>query len=101
MIFLVLEFAALLSQHTGLIAQKSGLSPIWDMLLMAFALWIAFKFFSMPSGLWIKPRREVRVVSFLKMAVRGEYRDNPIVQLGITVVGGLLVAIVCKWLGLF
>jgi len=30
----------------------------------------------------------------VKMAVRGEYRDNPIIQLAVTVVGGLIVAFI-------
>ena len=68
-----------------------GLTIYLDVGIVILCLWFTYKFFSYPSGLWIKPRRETRLLSMLKMAIRGEFRDNPIVQLAIVIIGGLIV----------
>jgi len=84
------------SKKAGVLQQFLLLPAHWDYLIMAASIWVAYKFFKAPTGLWIKPTRELRILNMVKMAVRGEYRDNPIVQLVVTVVGGFIVAVILK-----
>ena len=55
-----------------------------------------FKFFKEPKGLWIKPKRELRIVQLINMAIRGDLRDNPIVTLIVTIIGTILATVLLK-----
>ena len=67
---------------------------------MLVALPIIFKFFAHPKGLWIKPKRENRLFYLANMALRGELRDNPLVNLIISIVGAVVTVLVLSLLGL-
>jgi hypothetical protein len=70
-----------------------------DVLLLIVSFLGLFLFFAYPKGLWIKPKRELRLFYLINMAIHGEYRDNPLVTLIVTVLGTLLATILLKWLG--
>ena len=93
-VIILTELLVFVSKKVGVLQQFFALPPHWDYLVVAFGIWVAFKFFRAPTGLWIKPNRQLRLLNMVKMAVRGEYRDNPIIQLAVTVVGGLIVAFI-------
>jgi hypothetical protein len=95
-VVIITELLVVASKKSGLLQQFFSLPAHWDYLTMALSVWVAYKFFRAPTGLWIKPTRELRILGMIKMAIRGEYRDNPIVQLVVTVVGGLIVAIILR-----
>jgi hypothetical protein len=97
---LLTEVLVFTSKKSGLLSYFFSWSNIWDYMLMALSVWLAYSFYKQPTGLWIKPHREFRILYLLKMAIRGEYRDNPIVQLIVTILGGLIVAVLVKLLGI-
>ena len=94
------EVIAILSLRNGVISAQWHQSPAWDILLSAISLVILFRFFASPRGLWVKPRRELRLAQLLNMALRGELRDNPLVSLIVSVLGTVVAAFILKWLGL-
>jgi hypothetical protein len=99
-IFLLLETFSALGKKGLLISRQFHLPIYLDITAVLLSFLVIYRFYSQPSGLWIKPRRETRLLSFFKMAIRGELRDNPVVQLLITILGGLIVAILAKLFGI-
>jgi hypothetical protein len=99
-LFILLEAFSLLGKKGFLISKQFRLPIYLDLIALLFSILFAYRFFSQPSGLWIKPKRETKLFSFLKMAIRGELRDNPAVQLLITILGGIIVAILAKLFGI-
>ena len=100
-LYLVLELLALLSKGRGFLQLEALGNPWWDMASMLLAAYLVFRFSSTPTGLWVKPKRELKIIYLINMALKGELRDNPIVQLFVTVIGGLIVAGFAKLLGWF
>jgi hypothetical protein len=99
-LFIFLEALSLLGKKGFLISKQFRLPIYFDLIALLFSIIFAYHFFSQSSGLWIKPKRETKLFSFLKMAIRGEFRDNPAVQLIITILGGIIVAILAKLFGI-
>jgi len=93
LLFIFMEALSLLGKKAFLLSKQFDLPVYLDLIGVLLSVFIGFRFFSQTSGLWIKPKRETKLFSFLKMAIRGELRDNPLVQLIITILGGLIVAI--------
>ena len=58
------------------------------------------RFFSIPGGLWIKSKREMRAFQLINMGIRGQLRDNPAVNILRTVIGEILAAVIMKLLGI-
>ena len=99
-IILLLETFSVLGKKGFLISRQFHLPIYLDLFAILLSILVIYRFFSEPSGLWIKPRRETRLISFFKMAIRGELRDNPVVQLLITILGGIIVALLAKLFGI-
>jgi hypothetical protein len=100
MVFVIAEALSFTDGHRGLIAKNWQTSNWWDLLLIMLLSWSLMRFFARPTGLWIKPTREIRYLNLIKMAIRGEFKDNPVVQLVVTVIATLIGAILAKLLGL-
>lgn len=67
---------------------------------LVIALMFLFRFFARPTGLWIKPKRELRLFYLANMALKGELKDNPLVTVIVTVLGTILTVLILKLLGL-
>ncbi len=94
------EALALIGLRGGLLYRRWLLHPVWDVLAIALALLVVFRFFAEPKGLWIKPERELYPIQLLRMTLRGDFRDNPLVTLIVTVVGTVIAGFIIKWLGI-
>jgi len=90
-LFILLEIIGILGKSIFLLSNLLGTPKILDILALILSFIASYSFFSQPSGLWIKEKRELKILSLIKMAIRGEFRDNPIVQLIVTIIGGLIV----------
>ena len=100
--FLYLIVVAVLLVDRGWTVVAS-LPPLWRAghgLALVTALTVLFRFFSLPRGLWIKPRRELRLLYLANMALRGELKDNPLVSLVVTVLGTVIAVLVLRLLGI-
>ena len=98
MVFLITEFFHFTGKKDFLISAQFKLPSYFDFAAMVLSAVFLFRFFSQPSGLWIKPKRETKLLSMIKMAIRGELRDNPFVQLIITIIAGIIVVALSKLL---
>lgn len=100
LIYILVEAFSLLGKKNFLISKQFHLPIYLDLITILLSIFVIYRFFSQPSGLWVKPKRETKLLSFFKMAIRGELRDNPLIQFLITILGGLLVAVLAKLFGL-
>jgi hypothetical protein len=94
------EILPLLAGKVGFLSTKFGFHPAIDVIISLVAIIVVFRFAALPTGLWIKPKRETKLIYLANMAIKGELKDNPLVQLIVTVAGGLIVAFLAKFLGL-
>lgn len=97
-LFLISEFLYL-SNKKIILSQTFNISPLADLVGILVAMIFIFKFFSYDGGLYVK-EKENKYLSAIRRAIKGEFRDNPVVNLLITIIGGVIVAIVLKVLGL-
>lgn len=98
-VVLMFEVLTVLSSRSTLFHKVWGVSPWWDGLASTVAVVLMFRYFAHPKGLWIKPRRDIRLLRLLAMAVRGDFRDNPLVALIVTIFGGVIAALILKAFG--
>ena len=96
---LIFEAISLVFGGNGAVAATWNQSPLWDVVLTAIPIVLVFTFYATRRGLWVKPRRELKVLQLANMALRGELRDNPLVSLITTVLATVIAAIVLKLLG--
>jgi len=92
-----------LMKRTGFftaVCTSLGVGPFLDLASSVVALVVVFTFFKAPAGLYVKPPPQTKVWTLANRAVKGELRDNPLVSLVVTIVGGLIVACLAKLLGL-
>lgn len=97
-IFIISEFLYL-PKKSGLLAQNLNISPVFDILVIFMSFILIFKFFFYDVGLYVK-EKENKYLSSIRRAIKGEFRDNPIINLLATIIGGLIVLIIAKLLGL-
>lgn len=99
-LFLWAEFLTLVTRGRGTLAAAYGFSHGWDLFVSVLAGYLILKNNAAPTGLWIKPKRELRLLYLANAALRGEFRDNPLLALGVAVVATVVGAIVVRWLHL-
>ncbi len=100
MLFLLLQILLIFISQKGLLMQLGyATTSSWDIYISVLAIYFVFQFFAFPKGLWIKPERELRILYLFNMAIRGEYRDNPLVALIFSILGTIIAAIILKLLG--
>lgn len=99
--FLVLIFEIVLffSTRKGLLIHWGIKTILGDIAIFIIALFLLFQYHASPRGLWIKPKRELRVFYLLNMALHGEYKDNPLISLIFSIVGSILATLLLQWIG--
>jgi hypothetical protein len=101
LLFILVQILSLFSLRKAALDAQFGWHPFFDVALSLVAMVLCFKFFAYPKGLWIKQERELRPLYLLNMAIRGEFRDNPLVTLVVSIVGAVIAGLILKWLGAF
>ena len=87
------------SKHAGWLESQYGVSVWWDIVLSAAALVLMYQALARPRGLWVT-EPTTRISRITKRMFSGQIKDNPLVQLIVTVVGGLIVMWLAKKLGI-
>lgn len=74
---------------------------LWPLDILIFVLGIIFMFhvFRCPSGLYINEMPKRSIVQLANMALKGEFRDNPLVTVIGSVVATILATLLLKWFG--
>jgi hypothetical protein len=70
-----------------------------DLATSAIALFIVFTSFRTPTGLYVNPPPRSNLWTLANRAIKGEVMDNPLVSLIVTVIAGLVTALLLKLLG--
>lgn len=96
LIIIISEVITLVHLGKPFLYQYYGIHLVWDVVILIISCILMFKFFKEPKGLWIKPKRELRIVQLINMAIRGDLRDNPIVTLIVTIIGTILATVLLK-----
>lgn len=73
-------------------------APLLDYISVGLAIAYLFVFFNKQSGLYVK-EKEFRPAVWIKMAIKGEFRDNPVINLLVTLLGGVLAGLLLHLLG--
>ena len=76
-----------------------GTTPVIDIAIMILTTYLMYNFFRTPIGLSVNDRQTARLPSFLQRAIRGEMRDNPLVNIIVTVIGTVIAALILYALG--
>jgi len=93
-VFMISEFLYLPNKKT-LLSSVFSINPLFDLMAIIIAFFFLFKFFSYDGGLYVKEKENKYFIT-IKRAIRGEFRDNPIITLLVTIIGGLIVAMLAK-----
>lgn len=88
-----------LPNKSGLLAQNLNISPVFDILVVFISFLFLCYFNFQNGGLYVK-EKENKYLSSIRRVIKGEFRDNPIINLLATIIGGLIVLIIAKLLGL-
>lgn len=96
---LMVMFSEFLSMSNSrlLLASYFNTNPILDFFIIILSFIGFFQFYSFDGGLYIKEKENKTLVS-LKRIVKGEFRDNPIINLIVTVAAGVIVIFLSKLL---
>ncbi len=96
--FILFEYFFFLGKKKGIFSDAVG-GKIWlDLILFGFSIFIMFRFYSTEKGLYIK-EKDNKLRNWTMRMLKGDLRDNPIVNLGITIVGGIVVAFILRLIG--
>jgi hypothetical protein len=94
-IFLISEFFYLSGGQGGLLYQNFHVSIFYDIAVIIISYISFFKMFSYDGGLYIK-EKEHKYLYMIKRAIKGELRDNPLINLLVVVIGGIIVGLLLK-----
>ena len=77
-----------------------GFGALMDLILGALAIYIVFISHRTPKGLYVNPPPRHSIWSLANRAAHGQVMDNPLVSLIVTIVAGIITALVLKALGI-
>jgi hypothetical protein len=83
----------------GLLQIAWGFTPLLDIGVTILLLFVQYRFFRVPTGLSVNDRKTATTASFIQRALRGEFKDNPVVNIIVTVLASILSAIVLRLIG--
>lgn len=72
----------------------------FDLIVIVICSIILYNFFKTPLGLSVNDRKTAKLINFLRRAIRGEYRDNPIISLMVSIIGTIVAALILTLIGL-
>jgi hypothetical protein len=97
---LAAEIISFLGGGQGLIQVAWGQSVLIDVALVLVLILLMYSFFKTPTGLFVNDRRTATPGSYFRRAISGDLRDNPIVNIILSVIASIITALILKWLGL-
>lgn len=93
------QVVAFVASGQGLLAGTWGLNPLFDIAAVIGLVLVQYSAFRAPTGLSVNERETQTARSLVVRAMRGELRDNPIVNLVIGVLGALIGAFILRLIG--
>ncbi len=90
---------ALISSRSGILHAVWGLSHAFDIVAVVLLLLIQYWFFMAPTGLSVNDRATASPGFFLRRAIRGEFKDNPIATVVLSVIASIIAAFILRLIG--
>jgi len=100
LIFLSAELLSFVGTRKGFLQNVWNYNGWVDLLITTFILFFQYRFFKSPTGLSVNKRETATVGSFLQRAIKGEFKDNPLVTIILGVLATILSALILRILGL-
>lgn len=96
----ILEFITLLANSKGIIQTQWTSTAHFDVFVSVLAFYFMYHYLSTPTGLSVNDRETETLGSYVRRALKGELRDNPVVNLVISVIATVIAALILHWIGL-
>ncbi len=95
-----LETIHFFAQKLGFLQKTLKISPLFDFGIILLSIYWFYRFFSTPTGLSVNKRETATFLSFINRAIKGDLRDNPLVNILVVFLIDLIVAVILKIIGL-
>jgi hypothetical protein len=93
------EIVAFISSKQGIIATVWGFNTLVDVAAIVALILIQYASFKAPTGISVNERETITAQSLFIRAIRGEFRDNPLVNIAVGVAASLISAIILRVIG--
>jgi hypothetical protein len=100
LIFVAAELISILTNGKGFFQHIWNVHPAIDIIVALISILISYYYFKAPIGISVNDRETANLPNFLRRAIRGEMRDNPIVNVIVSVIVTLITALILYFLGL-
>jgi hypothetical protein len=100
LLFIAAEFLSFIATRRTLFQSSVQFGLLIDVISIIIALILQYRYFTAPKGLFVKEQKTAAIGNYVNMAIKGELRDNPVVNIVISVVTAIVTAAILKWLGL-
>lgn len=98
-VMLAAEVITLLGRGQAFFQVMWSAAPAIDVIVALVSIWLVYNFFRTPLGLSINDRETAKLPNFMRRAIRGDLRDNPLVNIVVTVIATLIAALILHLLG--
>jgi hypothetical protein len=98
-IVLAAESITLLGSGKAFVQTMWDTTPAIDIGITVMAVYLMYNFFRTPVGLSVNDRETARLPNYLQRALKGEMRDNPLVNIIVTIIGTVIAALILNALG--
>jgi hypothetical protein len=92
-LFLAVEVITFLGQGKVFFQIMWNVNPAYDVIASFLSILSLYNYFKKPIGLNVNERESANLPNFIRRAIRGEMRDNPLVNIIITVVATIIAGI--------
>lgn len=100
LIFIAAEIITLLTSGQGFFQVIWNAHPAIDIIVTLIGVLLVYSFFKAPIGVSVNDRQTANLPNFVRRAIRGEMRDNPIVSIIVSIIATLITALILHVLGL-
>jgi hypothetical protein len=103
LVLLYAEFLSFIGGKEGFISSvypSLDLGVGIDLILSAVALYITFTSYRTPTGLYVNIPPKQSIWTLANRALKGQVMDNPVVSFVVTIIAGIVTAIILRLLGL-
>lgn len=94
----IAEFASYLNTEKLILNSKFGYSPAIDIGAIIICLIILVRYFNSDKGVYVK-ERDKKASQMLLMLIKGEFRDNPILNFALSIVASIIASILLAYSG--
>ena len=100
LILITAEIITLLTYGQGFFQVIWNAHPAIDIIVTLIGILMVYYFYKTPVGLSVNDRQTANLPNFIRRAIRGELRDNPIVSIIVSIIATLITALILHLLGL-